>query len=212
MLYKIIFDRVKDGDVISISQDYGCDDFATEVPEYISFVNDKIATRKAIENLYKNSNFIGQSFRMFLIEVVYELRTGKKRAKKKYFSALQEAIIEDIKDSIQACYARHPNIEKDLTEAFWKKDTLLKSFGFDRYFIKFEFYSLYHLKNGFDRLEMFLRLDDDLREILITKVGDDCGRNIKMFDNPNIYKNGECIFSCITHEGWYFWPKERKKH
>lgn len=212
MLYKRIFEEVKYGDTISLTKDNGCDDFALDVPEYISFVNDKIATRKEIEKIYKCSNFIGQSFRVFLLEVVYELRSGKKYTKKKYFSALQETIIEDVKERIQTCYARHPNIEKDLTRAFWEKDAVLKSFGFDKYFIKFEFGSLYQLKNGMDYLAIFLKLDADSKKIFVEKVGDDRGKNIMFFEDPNIYQNGVSIFSCVTHEDWYFWPKDRKKH
>ncbi len=206
MLYKTIFKRVIDGDFIRISSYLIPDNFATDNPVYVSFVQDKLSTRKGIEKLYKNSNFIGLSFRVFLREIVIgEIR------EKQYFLNNQDEIVADIKNKIDACYARHSNIEKELTNYFWKHDKTFKSIGFDSYFLKFEFINLHELKNGIYRIDMFLRLDDSLKAIFIEKVKNDWGEKINYFQDPTIYVNGKCVFSSITHEDWYFWPIKNGK-
>lgn len=204
MLYKTIFERVKDGDTISISTNLISDRFALDNPEYVSFVQDKLAIRKEIEKLYKNSNFIGQSFHVFLHEIVLEME-GNNLKERQYFLNNQEEIVADIKKRMNGCYACHPNIEKELANYFWEHDKEFKSLGFDGYFLKFEFESLYELKNGIDHIDMHLRLDDDLKNIFIDKVKDDWGDKINGFQDPAIYLNGKCIFASITHEDAYFW-------
>ncbi len=207
MQYKTIFNKVKDGDTIRLSSYPFSDDFALETPEYVSFVQDKLATRKAIEKKYKNSNFIGDSFRVFLLNLTYKMTTGKKLSNS-YFRVNQEEILNDIENIIKECYARHIEIEKILTEAFWKKDETFKRFGLDKYFIKFSFGSLYDLKNGLDRLDIFFQLNDDVRNIFIEQIVDDWGNKVDQFQDPTIYKNGQCIFSCITHEDIYSWETD----
>ncbi len=204
MLYKTIFERVKDGDTISILTNLISDRFALDDPGYVSFVQDKLATRKEIEKLYKNFNFIGQSFRVFLHEIVLEMK-GNKLKERQYFLNNQKETIADIKKRINDCYACHLNIEKELTNYFWKHDKIFKSMGFDRYFLKFKFESLYELKNGIDSIDMYLRLDDDLKKIFIDEVKDDWGDKINGFQDPAIYLNGKCIFASISHEDAYFW-------
>ncbi len=64
MLYKKIFEEIKDTDRIVLTQ-CPCHEAFYDCEAYRSLAKDKIFLRKAIEKKYENSNFNGLTFRHF---------------------------------------------------------------------------------------------------------------------------------------------------
>lgn len=217
MKYSTIFKKVPFGNEISLSRfpDIHCFD---DNEMYIAFSKDKVSLRKELEKEYKNSNFIGGSFRFLLEYMINSLISNRPCSHMQrhldddfskpvidipWFKENEERIIAKMQARSKELFAKYPNIIEELTNHFWKKDIAFKAIGLDAYFIKMNINNIYYLKNSLYSLTLTFKLNDETRKIFVEKVVDDWGNNISYFQDPTITSNGKMLLSSCTHEDWY---------
>ena len=208
MRYLTIFNKVKGGDLISVSA-YSVENVLKGFPKYNNFCSEKVSLRKELEKDYK-SKFVGnQSMRVYLEHVVYGITNGTPLyvSFTECFGTESPIINKVIESKIKELINKYSTLKDELTVFLWNSDNYINrafsDVGLIPFLSKTEFKYLFMLKNGEVGLTLFFKLNDDSKEIFIKRVVDDWGNNIACFQDVAIYENGEGLFGSITHEDWY---------
>lgn len=207
MKYLEIFERVPNADAISVF-DYSVERVLSGCPRYGEFVERKLALRKELESEYRGKYSGNFSFRVYLENLVSYLNNGPILANlHPSFGEDSGKIQDDIKARILSLFSEFDDIEEKLAAHIWGSDNYINStfskVGLKPFFKKAEFKNLYYLKNGQVGLRLHFNLTPECQRIFEEKVIDDWGDYIAFFQDVYLEKDGEIIFSSITHEDWY---------
>ncbi len=205
--YKTIFDNLKcEGDVISLECSYSIEGILLRYEPYNLFVTEKVKLRHIIEKQYKdryNAVHPGQ-FRLFLNFCYLN--------KRQHYEIGFEKEAEEIRNIVKEFYKnKYPFIEKEIHQYIMINTNIVKNLldglGAKYNFLKIETKGVKSLFNGSVYLKLYLKIEDKLKDTLINKIKIDSFTRCFDFENPSIYKDDECVFSCETHEGIYSWGK-----
>lgn len=202
--YEKIFNHLKEeGKFISFELSYSMEKYLKSNSYYNKFCEDKVKFRHSIEDKYKlkYEKIHPGYFRLFL-DYVNNRNNSYQEGFEKESDEIRKLIDKFFLEN-------YPRIEEEMVDYVLNKTNLVKQLidGLEAKdkFIEIKISGIKSLRNGACYLKAYFHLDETLKNILKNKVKIDSYSACFDYENPAIYDaNKKAVFTCITHEGYYY--------